>query len=233
MRSRAFTLIEILTVTAIISVLAAILFPVFATAKQRSKQITCLSNIGQLTKASILYWGDCDSESFPGYGEIVSLGADEFPFLKPYGVTIMESPGHVRGPNGQRSSGYSLNACLSPRYPGTDNPASTIVVATRACMLWRNGAFFCDQFSTAPDALEKFILSKRQENEELIGPIGPFGSERFFGGGNYGFFDGHALWARPERLFIPKFDTCDPNATDHYGPVNGLTFANRKRTTPL
>src|ERR1043166_4281328 len=59
-----FTLIEILTVTAIISVLAAILVPVFAQSRESSRQTTCLSNIKQLLNAEGMYLQDYE-EAFP------------------------------------------------------------------------------------------------------------------------------------------------------------------------
>jgi prepilin-type N-terminal cleavage/methylation domain-containing protein len=46
---RGFTLIELLVVIAIIAILAAILFPVFARAREKARQNTCLSNIKQIT----------------------------------------------------------------------------------------------------------------------------------------------------------------------------------------
>ena len=57
---RAFTLIELLVVIAIIAILAAILFPVFAQAKQSAKQTVCLSNARQIGIAVRLYNGDYD-----------------------------------------------------------------------------------------------------------------------------------------------------------------------------
>ena len=57
---RAFTLIELLVVIAIIGVLAAILFPVFARAKESAKKTTCLSNMKQLGTAFGLYASDAD-----------------------------------------------------------------------------------------------------------------------------------------------------------------------------
>lgn len=48
MRSRAFTLIELLVVIAIIAILAAILFPVFAQARESARQATCISNEKQM-----------------------------------------------------------------------------------------------------------------------------------------------------------------------------------------
>lgn len=60
MKSRAFTLIELLVVIAIIAILAAILFPVFAQAKEAAKKTTCLSNAKEMGTAVYLYAGDND-----------------------------------------------------------------------------------------------------------------------------------------------------------------------------
>lgn len=55
---KAFTLIELLVVIAIIAILAAILFPVFAQAKEAAKKTTCLSNNKNMATAAFLYQGD-------------------------------------------------------------------------------------------------------------------------------------------------------------------------------
>lgn len=59
-KNRAFTLIELLVVIAIIAILAAILFPVFAQAKEAAKKTTCLSNQKQIGTAAMIYMADCD-----------------------------------------------------------------------------------------------------------------------------------------------------------------------------
>ncbi|MFN8219785.1 MAG: prepilin-type N-terminal cleavage/methylation domain-containing protein [Fimbriimonadales bacterium] len=59
--SRAFTLIELLVVIAIIAILAAILFPVFAQAKEAAKKTQCISNQKQLIMSTLMYLGDADS----------------------------------------------------------------------------------------------------------------------------------------------------------------------------
>ena len=63
----AFTLIELLVVIAIIAVLAAILFPVFAQAREKARQTVCLSNLRQLSLAFTMYRADYDGRN-PGTG---------------------------------------------------------------------------------------------------------------------------------------------------------------------
>jgi len=57
---RGFTLIELLVVIAIIAILAAILFPVFAQAREKARQATCLSNVKQIATSYFMYAQDYD-----------------------------------------------------------------------------------------------------------------------------------------------------------------------------
>ena len=66
---RGFTLIELLVVIAIIAILAAILFPVFARAREQARRTSCLSNLKQLALAAMMYGQD--------YDELLPVGATQ------------------------------------------------------------------------------------------------------------------------------------------------------------
>src|SRR3989442_5192337 len=64
--NQAFTLIELLVYIAIIAILAAILFPVFAQAREKARAISCVSNEKQISLGILMYVQDYD-ETFPKY----------------------------------------------------------------------------------------------------------------------------------------------------------------------
>src|SRR2546427_6300511 len=86
-RHRGFTLIELLVVIAIIAILAAILFPVFAQARDKARQASCLSNAKQLGIAVTMYVQDYDETFFwqAAWDEERELGAGSWgPSFKSY-----------------------------------------------------------------------------------------------------------------------------------------------------
>lgn len=78
-RRAAFTLIEMLVVIAIIAILAAILFPVFAQARAKARQASCLSNCKQIGLATMMYVEDYDELFYP---HRFNSGTDSNPFLQ-------------------------------------------------------------------------------------------------------------------------------------------------------
>src|SRR5262249_50825938 len=111
-RMRAFTLIELLVVIAIIAILAAILFPVFAQAREKARAITCTSNLKQLSLAWLMYAQDYD-ETWP-------LTAAQLPNKSQVYWQAMVEP-YIRGgvkalPNGQTSVGGKLSIYICPDY---------------------------------------------------------------------------------------------------------------------
>jgi prepilin-type N-terminal cleavage/methylation domain-containing protein/prepilin-type processing-associated H-X9-DG protein len=90
-RHAGFTLIELLVVIAIIALLAAILFPVFAQARDKARQNSCLSNTRQIGTAMMMYAQDFD-EGLPAWGEYrwhVALK----PYVKSIQVFVCPSAG--------------------------------------------------------------------------------------------------------------------------------------------
>jgi prepilin-type N-terminal cleavage/methylation domain-containing protein/prepilin-type processing-associated H-X9-DG protein len=83
-RHRGFTLIELLVVIAIIAILAAILFPVFAQARDKARGAACLSNLKQMGNALMMYMQDYDEKSVWFYNQQVADNTKPVNFLNGY-----------------------------------------------------------------------------------------------------------------------------------------------------
>jgi prepilin-type N-terminal cleavage/methylation domain-containing protein/prepilin-type processing-associated H-X9-DG protein len=118
-KKQGFTLIELLVVIAIIAILAAILFPVFAQAREKARAIACLSNTKQLGLAFMQYTQDNDEKSPCGWNQYAPGGngwaGQIYPYVKSLAVYVCPDDA---SPVKQCSYGYNSN---------NTNPNSTTV----------------------------------------------------------------------------------------------------------
>ncbi|MGQ9731654.1 MAG: type II secretion system protein, partial [Candidatus Zipacnadales bacterium] len=130
-RNQGFTLIELMIVIAIIAILAAILFPVFNSARRKSLQASCVSNLRQLTTAMKMYaqdsddrfpyalyadpqrsaWGDVIFQGYVSNDQIYDCPAGNLRMDRLTGVNVAQSR-FIRAYEGYAGVGYSygLNA---------------------------------------------------------------------------------------------------------------------------
>jgi prepilin-type N-terminal cleavage/methylation domain-containing protein len=136
-----FTLIELLVVIALLSVLAAILLPVFAKARSRARESTALSNLKQIGAALQMYAADCDERlpnrwpDWNGYKEFYWRveGGDLPAHLKPYvkDPAVWYSPEDRLSNRGVTS--FAVNGELAPGWPLSKigRPAEAIYLTDR------------------------------------------------------------------------------------------------------
>ncbi len=193
---RGFTLIELLVVIAIIAILAAILFPVFARAREKARQSSCLSNCKQMGLATMQYLQDYD-ETFP-FADISYAVSVPRPYtgspsathkwpdmLWPYAKNkqMFKCPSH---PHVWVSYGYNANlgywgtlTRTGAIYQGVKlatvvKPAETVVIADTA----RDSHYGGDN---------SYVLWKSMHCSRFV-------PARHNGGANLVLCDGHAKW---------------------------------------
>ena len=108
---QGFTLIELLVVIAIIAILAAILFPVFAKAREKARQISCLSNMKQLGLGVVQYSQDYDEylvSGTNGYGGGTGWAGQLYPYVK--SKNVYRCPDDATAIGTYAPSSYALNS---------------------------------------------------------------------------------------------------------------------------
>ena len=127
-RNRAFTLIELLVVIAIIAILAAILFPVFAKAREKARQSSCLSNVKQLMLGELQYAQDYDECFMMGGG---GAGIRWHKVIDPYvkNIQILRCPS-----KGRQARGYGCNGEIN-RWANTRTMAEIQGAATTSMIV--------------------------------------------------------------------------------------------------
>jgi prepilin-type N-terminal cleavage/methylation domain-containing protein len=135
--TRGFTLIELLVVIAIIAILAAILFPVFAQAREKARAISCLSNTKEVGLAIMQYTQDYD-ETMPSgiYEPGLGWAGQSYPYMKNTQVyKCPDDPTQNIPASGAsyakyvESYFYNLDVALSPSLASLGAPANTVLAS--------------------------------------------------------------------------------------------------------
>ena len=220
---RAFTLIELLVVIAIIAILAAILFPVFAQAREKARGISCISNARQLGTAFAMYLQDFDERVMPRYDACPSTGptgpdqklwtALIQPYVKNKQIMICPSASNTSysdqwkdwtgtDPNNHRgklSIGY--NQTINGYYYATNACGEAILPSLASIVAPTKNVMFADSVpGEIASGYRGYLFGNTGSNVPYTttsaGSLGSRHSE----GTSLTFFDGHAKWAKTKTI---------------------------------
>ena len=225
---RGFTLIELLVVIAIIAILAAILFPVFARAREKARQASCESNLKQLILATLMYAQDYDEKNvylFYGAGPVDRSTPDDGkmsgyswrtviqPYVKNWQVeTCPSAPSGydntIRQPGAggwhglQGSYGYNMTN-VSGRPDGQpmswfQRPANCIALAD-VDPCGRECLTVSCCHGSAPWSLTDAASSLGTN------AWGQVCSTRHNGGSNFAYYDGHVKWQNQNATLFSEY----------------------------
>ena len=198
MRKRGFTLIELLVVIAIIAILAAILFPVFARARENARKSNCQSNLKQIGLATMQYAQDYDETYHLAWTLNPTTRYPRLlqPYMKNLDVFVCPSDPDVWVPETGLRISYICNYNLHPSgdanksvsMAAVNRPSETISLAENADGATANRAPDCEyQWGCFGGA-----VSSGYNRWARVGRT------RHSEGANYVFADGHVKWMKPD-----------------------------------
>jgi prepilin-type N-terminal cleavage/methylation domain-containing protein/prepilin-type processing-associated H-X9-DG protein len=226
-----FTLIELLVVIAIIAILAAILFPVFARARENARRASCQSNLKQLGIGMQMYLQDVDG-MYPPYNNFghsftppspdIGWGEAIFPYLK--SQQIFQCPSEKTKPSasgdfGTGFSDYFYNSNFGvgwKAYGWGSSPNQHYQIKDSAVSAPAVVVMFGDnKSSSSSNSASCFssTLADCPKATPLTGTVTPPDADarvRHLEGANYAFADGHVKWLKPEKLTFDKPSAGNP-----------------------
>ncbi|MBI2297757.1 MAG: prepilin-type N-terminal cleavage/methylation domain-containing protein [Armatimonadetes bacterium] len=216
-RWSGFTLIELLVVIAIITLLAGILFPVFARARAKALQTSCLSNHRQLGTAVMLYAEDWDGhlpsmwDNAPGNGQ---SGGWVW-----YGNFPNGNPGDFRPELGglfPYTKNAQINVCPEDESEQGNSYAMNALLGSYVGVLGFHVGMRVTRI-VSPAATFLFIEeaggAQGTTDDGYLIPPGNVPTTRHFEGSGFSFCDGHAKWLRADSVLYPN-----PTGAARYEP---------------
>jgi prepilin-type N-terminal cleavage/methylation domain-containing protein/prepilin-type processing-associated H-X9-DG protein len=209
--ARGFTLIELLVVIAIIAILAAILFPVFARARENARRASCQSNLIQIGLALIMYTQDYDEKAYgaPSY----SWWTDPYlPYIN--NDQILQCPSST-GPNTfAKPVTYAANQHVFSSG-GTNGLAIPLQEFNSSMTM-----FAIDGGSPTSKAGD-VVGAYYSQSAPGVGIFAEKGygvlSDRHLDGANCAFLDGHVKWIAKQKLFLKSDGTPVPRLSSYFG----------------
>jgi prepilin-type N-terminal cleavage/methylation domain-containing protein/prepilin-type processing-associated H-X9-DG protein len=189
-QKRGFTLIELLVVIAIIAILAAILFPVFAKAREKARQSTCTNNLRQIVNATLMYSQDYD-EMLVYYdkwsNKLVPYIADKNTVVESAKLIVWNCPTAVGLHKYSITYGYNVTAV------GYGTRSVAKLKSPSNTFLFKDGQWNSSGGGYYGMVMDYSATSSSPTNEANI---------LHSGGANYAFADGHVKWHKPENVTL-------------------------------